>query len=172
MVRSDIIPPQVTSFNLTLPCGKRKKTCHLINQTTKLFNSTNGRSFTIKSGGTCKSKNIVYAARCKVHDLIYVGHTGDELSQRFSKHRYDSNKRPDNNELSKHIARYNHNFETDIDITVLNVNSLKTNSFVYWELNHPMVSMWISIASGRKCTRPSRSYWIHYIDTDVTTLSL
>ena len=87
--------------------------------------TTNGRSVNINSGGNCKSNNVIYAARCKVHDLIYVGHTGEELSQRFSKHRYDASKRPENTELSKHIAKHHHDFERDIDITILKSN-LKT----------------------------------------------
>ena len=122
VVGSDILSSQVTLNNPTLPCGKCKKTCHLINKTSKLINCTNGRSVIINSGGNCKSKKVIYAARCKVHDLIYVGHTGEELSQRFSKHRYDASKRPDNTELSKHIAKYHHDFERDIDITVLKSN--------------------------------------------------
>lgn len=125
VVRSDILSSQVAPTNPTLPCGKCKKTCHLINKTSKLINSTNNRSVIINSGGNCKSKNVIYAARCKVHDLIYVGHTGEELSQRFSKHRYDASKRPENTELSKHIAKHHHDFERDIDITVLKSN-LKT----------------------------------------------
>jgi len=68
---------------------------------------------------------VIYAARCKIHDVIYIGHTGEELSQRFSKHRYDAKKRPDNNELAKHVSKYNHDFDKDIDITILK-NNIKT----------------------------------------------
>jgi len=122
IVRSDITPHQITLSNPTLPCGKCKKTCHLINQSTKLTNSKNERSVDITSGGCCKTKNIIYAARCKIHDLIYIGHTWEELSQRFSKHRYDAKKRPDNNELAKHIAKYYHDFDKDVDVTILKLN--------------------------------------------------
>ena len=119
VTKSDITPPQINLFNPTLPCGKCESTCHLINQSSKITNSTNNKTITITSGGNCKTKNIIYAARCKKHDLIYIGHTGRELSNRFSKHRYDAKKRPDNCELAKHIHKHRHNFEKDIDIVIL-----------------------------------------------------
>ena len=55
IVRSDITPHQITLSNPSLPCGKCKKTCHLINQSTKLTNSKNKRSVDITSGGSCKT---------------------------------------------------------------------------------------------------------------------
>ena len=44
-----------------------------------------------------------------------MGQTGDELSKRISKHRYDTKSRPNNNELSKHLASERHDFERDIE---------------------------------------------------------
>ena len=122
VVRSDVCRPKLCKNVPTSPCYKCKKTCHLINNSPIITNSKNGRSLDINAGGNCRTKNIIYAARCKIHDLIYIGHTGDELAQRFSKHRYDTKKRPDNNELSKHIAEYGHDFEKDIDVTILMSN--------------------------------------------------
>ena len=38
---------------------------------------------------------------------------------RFSKYRYDANKRPENCELAYHVHSENHDFDTDIDVTIL-----------------------------------------------------
>ena len=69
------------------------------------------------SGGTCKTSNVVYAARCKIHDKIYVGHTSEALSTRFSKHRYDIMKRPNNSELAEHFHQ-NHSM-SDLEVNIL-----------------------------------------------------
>ena len=118
IVRNDIKQRDQPSTTTTSPCGKCKKTCHLISNSPIVRNSVTGQQ--VKSvGGNCKSKNVVYAVRCKQHDLLYIGHTGDELSVRMSKHRYDLHKRPENNELTKHLAATIHDFETDIDVTII-----------------------------------------------------
>ena len=65
---------------------------------------------------------VAYAIRCKKHDLVYIGHTGEELSVRMSKHRYDFLKRPNNNELAKHLRETEHDFEQDIEVTILKRN--------------------------------------------------
>ena len=46
---------------------------------------------------------MIYAAKCLKHQKIYVGHTGECLRDRFSKHRYDIKNRPDNSELARHF---------------------------------------------------------------------
>ena len=48
-------------------------------------------------------KEIIYAAQCSKHKVLYIGHTGEQLSERFSKHRYDIKNKPDNSELAKHF---------------------------------------------------------------------
>ena len=68
--------------------------------------------------GDCNSRNVIYAARCRIHNKIYIGQTGEELKDRFHKHRYDTKKRPDNCELSEHFAKH-HDFDRDIDVTIL-----------------------------------------------------
>ena len=105
----------------TSPCGKCKKTCHLISKSTEINNSATKRKVKV-AGGTCKSRNVVYAIRCKTHDLPYVGHTGEELLKRISKHRYDFKNRPDNNE---HLRETHHDFESDIEASILNADLLK-----------------------------------------------
>ena len=73
----------------------------------------------LPAGGNCSSKNLIYAARCRIHDEIYIGHTGDEIKERFHKHRYDAKSRPENSELAEHFSKDQHNFDKDIDVTIL-----------------------------------------------------
>ena len=41
-------------------------------------------------GGNCRTANIIYAARCKIHGDIYIGNTEEKLGERCRKHRYDA----------------------------------------------------------------------------------
>ena len=62
--------------------------------------------------GNCRTTaNIVYTARCKIHGDIYIGSSGEELRERFNKHKFDAKNKPDNNELAAHIHKYQHEFE-------------------------------------------------------------
>ena len=42
----------------------------------------------LKEFGDCSSDVVIYAARCKKHDSIYVGHTGVGKRSRFDRHSY------------------------------------------------------------------------------------
>ena len=41
----------------------------------------------IKGTGNCMEREIIYAAQCYKHKVLYIGYTGEQLSERFSKHR-------------------------------------------------------------------------------------
>ena len=79
------------------------------------------------------SVTIVYAARCQVSGEIYIGSTGKELRERFSKHRHDAKKRPDNNELADHIYKHQHEFDMDIDVLILKRNLHQKLERELWE---------------------------------------
>ena len=101
-------------------CGKWKL-CPLVN-TTKLI--TNGKlniTEKIKGTGNCKEKEVIYAAQCSKHKVLYIGHTGEELSERFSKHRHDIKNRPHNSELAKHFPG-SHNVNYNLNVTILESN--------------------------------------------------
>ena len=93
--------------------------CHLISDKIIITNKKNGKSITVKSNGNCKSEDVIYAARCKICDLIYVGETKDSLKKRFSGHRSDSKNRPENCDLPEHIHEHGHDFEKDIEVSIL-----------------------------------------------------
>ena len=98
-VRTDITSRQIDK-TATTPCNKYEL-CNLTN--TDTVHHFNSRKVHLPSGGNCKSKNVIYAAKCKIHGSIYTGHTGEELQSKFNKHCYDANKCHDNNELANHI---------------------------------------------------------------------
>ena len=120
VVRTDLTPPPLMEIEKgTVPCDSCKSTCHLICKDTTIRNEKNGKSVNVKAIGNCNTMDIVYAANCKICNLLYVGETKEPLRKRFSKHRYDANKRPDNCELPSHINSMNHSFESDIEVTIL-----------------------------------------------------
>ena len=121
LIKNDVAPAERVNF-ATKPCNKCRKMCRMINTDTTIINNKNNRQMKLPSGGNCTSKNIVYAARCRTHGVIYIGHTGDEIKDRFHKHRYDAKKRPENSELAEHFAEGNHNFDEDIDVTILKLD--------------------------------------------------
>ena len=120
------IPPSVS------PCGKCKKLCPLINTNKEITNVHAKITQKIQATGNCRSKNLIYAAQCSKHNLIYIGHTGEQLSDKFSKHRYDITKRPENSELAHHFHK-DHNIENDLNVTILQCNVKKTAARLHFE---------------------------------------
>ena len=107
---------------ITIPCYSCRKTCHLISSYETLKNIHNVKEIKKLDGRNCRTANIVYAARCKIHGDIYIGNTGKELRERFSKHSHDVKNRPDNNELAAHIHKHQHEFDKDIEVLILKAN--------------------------------------------------
>ena len=102
------------------PCGKCKL-CPQINTAKLITNDKLNITEKIKGTGDCKEREIIYAAQCSKHKVLYIGHTGEQLSERFSKHCYDIKNRPDNSELSNHFHE-NHNLSDHLNITILESN--------------------------------------------------
>ena len=92
----------------------------------------------IKGTGNCKEREIIYAdLQCSKHKVLYIGHTGEQLSERFSKHRYDVKNRPYNSEL-KNIFTKVIISDDDLNVTILQ-NNIKTAAT--WRYH---VNKWIS----------------------------
>ena len=108
-----------------------RKMCHLISSDETLKNIHNEKEIKKLDGGNCRTANIVYTARCKIHGYIYIGNTGEELKERFSKHRYDAKNRPDNNELAAHKHQYE--LDKDIEVLILKGNLHQKNERELWE---------------------------------------
>ncbi len=108
LVKSDT--KQSKSYGESIRCtqkntkkrGRPCKLCPHMGQTNKLKNEMSGKVSNI-SGGTCQSKNVIYAAECNKHNTLYVGYTSTPVSQRFNKHRSDSRNDPTATELGRHF---------------------------------------------------------------------
>ena len=77
------------------------------------------------SKGTCaikgakpRDKSVAYVVECTKHKLIYIGQTGDQINNRFNRHRSDIRCYPDC-ELSKHFNNNDCDFEKDLKISIL-----------------------------------------------------
>lgn len=89
-----------------------------MNKTNIVENKLARRSSKVQ-GGSPKDRGVIYSAECLKHDLIYIGQTGDTLSNRFNRHRSDINCYPDRCELPKHFHNNDCSFDQDIKISVL-----------------------------------------------------
>ena len=83
--------------------------------------------------GNCKTANIVYAVRCDIHGDVYISKTGEELRERFIKHRYYAKNRTDKNELAAHIHKHQHKFDKDIKVLILKGNLYQKHERELWE---------------------------------------
>ena len=92
--------------------------CKIMSKKDTISNENTGVTIKIKKGGTCKSTGVIYAVNCKKCKSIYVGHSGDPMSNRYSKHKYDITKRPEQNELSSHCHK-NHDLEKDLEVYII-----------------------------------------------------
>ena len=117
LVKTDIAPPEKVSQPITTPCGKCKF-CTLVNQSNIIKNETKDIKIQIRTEATCHSKGVIYAARCKKHNKLYIGKTSETIATRFSKHKYDIQKRPSNNELASHFHT-DHTINEDLDVLIL-----------------------------------------------------
>ena len=125
LIRGDILRNK-TEPTCTKPCGKNCKICKCLSSATEIANpKMKNTTQKIKHFGSCDSSNLIYAVRCKKCNELYVGHTGEKLQVRMSKHRYDCKRRPDNTELSAHFHRGKHDPEKDMEIFILQTG-LKT----------------------------------------------
>ena len=83
-----------------------------------ICNPKTGRSANIPIGSATDS-NVIYAAKCKKHQVLYVGTTGGQLNTRFSGHRSDIKHYPSRCELPKHFRECGCDFSMDLEVSVL-----------------------------------------------------
>ena len=104
------------------PLGEEKckgcKLCKIMSTNKTITNKNKNISFNIKPGANCKTKGIIYAVNCKKCEKMYIGHTGDSMSERFSKHKYDIINRPEQNELAAHCHK-DHDLENGLEVFIL-----------------------------------------------------
>ena len=128
IVRTDHLKKRINCDEptATSPCSKCKA-CKLISKDTEVTNIQTNRSIPV-AGGNCLTKEVIYSASCKKCSLVYIGHTGEELRTRISKHRYDAKNRPKNCELAKHVqSNPGHSFDEDIKFSILRIGLKNQN---------------------------------------------
>ena len=79
----------------------------------------------IKRTGNWKEREIIYAVQCSKYKVLYIGHIGEQLLERSSKHCYDIKSSPDNSELAKHFHK-SLNLNNDLNVTIL--QNIKTTA--------------------------------------------
>ena len=89
-----------------------------LNRSGTIINPQNQRSATIPTGSATDT-NVIYAAQCTKHKLLYIGMTGGALSTRFTGHRSDIIYHPDRCELPKHFKENGCDFSTDLEVSIL-----------------------------------------------------
>ena len=62
-------------YSNVTPCGKRKL-CALMNTANLITNDKLNITEKIKGTGNYKEREIIYAAQCSKHKLLYIGHVG------------------------------------------------------------------------------------------------
>ena len=112
------------------PCNHGNcKLCSSIAASNKITNKQNKKKFEIKHGGTCQTKNIIYAAECRKHKKLYIGQSKCQLNKRFCGHRFDIKKistQPlykdvGGTELSEHFSTSPHS-QNDLRVRILDNN--------------------------------------------------
>ena len=115
LVKNDISPRE-KRLKSTKPCGNCIF-CPRISTSSCITNEEKGICIQLKDGGDCQSKGLIYAAKCKKHKTIYVGHTGEAICKRFGKHKWDIYNRPENSDLAQHFHK-NHQ-DGDMEVMIL-----------------------------------------------------
>ena len=89
-----------------------------MNISREIVNKQNGRKCHIAKGHAT-DRNVIYAAECKKHNLIYIGMTTTQLNERMNRHRSDITHYPTRSELSKHCSEHGCTLEEDMEISIL-----------------------------------------------------
>ena len=118
LLKNDIADRKLHS-NVT-PCGKWKL-CPQLNTTRLTANDKLNKTEKIKGTANCKEREVIYAAQSSKHKALYIGHIGEQLSERFSKQRYDIKNWPDNSELAEHFYK-SHKINYNLNVTILQDN--------------------------------------------------
>ena len=114
----------------SVKCGKCKF-CTSYNFATSdtITNKNKNISIKLRHFGSCASEGVIYAARCRKHHCIYVGHTGVPLRSRFYKHRWDIKNRPGNSELAEHFHKDHCDNDMEVFILQTDIKDEKEREF-------------------------------------------
>jgi hypothetical protein len=104
----------------------RCKCCSHLKETEEF--SINDQKHIVRSGGTCKSGNVIYAIRCRICNLWYIGESGLKLHSRLNGHRSSIKRLQKGEKLNtqytdtgcaEHFVQKGHNFDSDAELHLL-----------------------------------------------------
>ena len=139
LVRADLAPRANHPPGNT-PCGRsRCKTCPAL-MTTDIFTShCTGKTYTLRTAATCKSKDVVYLIQCKRCGLQYVGETEQALNERLNSHRSDIKRKNIDKPVAAHFNKPGH---SSTDLAVMVIDQLWGNDSVIRKIRE---ERWITI---------------------------
>ena len=118
LLKNDIADRKLHS-NVTL-CGKWKL-CPQLNTAKLTANDKLNNTEKIKGTANCKEREVMYAAQFSKLKALYIEDIGEQLSEHFSKQRYDIKNRLGNSELAKHFYK-SHKINYNLNVTILQDN--------------------------------------------------
>lgn len=124
LIHSHYTPPMIEGTWLdrgikgNFRCGTCKA-CKFIHKANSFTNPTTGIEYTSRHFSNCKTKGVVYLARCDC-PLLYVGKTTRELRRRILEHVGDINHSRDT-PIAKHMRSTHENAPLAITFWVLEV---------------------------------------------------
>ena len=109
----------------TFACGKsRCNTCKFVCPSVKIKGPSG--THTVLDTFTCTTRGVVYAIRCRLCDLLYVGQTGQRLADRFAQH-LRSIRRDDGQPVSRHFNTPRHGGAT-VDLELCGLALVTTSA--------------------------------------------
>ena len=103
-----------------------------------MITSSDGSKTFKTAGGSFTQFNVIYAAECTRHNVLYVGQTSTPLNTRFNGHRSDISKKPESCQLPKHFSKHGCSFQNDLKVTILE------NNLPNEEIRTTREDMWIT----------------------------
>ena len=107
-MRADIAP-RATHPPGNTPYGQsRCKTCPSLMTTNRFTSHCTGKTYTLRSAATCKSKDVVYLIQCKRCGLQYVGETEQALNERLNSDHSDIKRKNINKPVAANFNKPGH----------------------------------------------------------------
>ena len=137
-MRADLAPRATHPPNT--PCGRsRCKICPALMTTDRFTSHCTGKTYTLRSSATCKSKDVVYLIQCKRCGLQYVGETEQALNERLNSHRSDIKRKNIDKPVAAHFNKPGH---SSTDLAVMVIDQLWGNYSVLRKIRE---ERWITI---------------------------
>ena len=107
-----------TRYDIRIASVRQMLWCRSMQNTNEFKSISNGKTFKILPSLNCKSKWIVYLAKCTRCNLQYCGKAETQINIRFNNNRHDIKTKLKSCELTTHfIENPNNDIDKDLEIT-------------------------------------------------------